>query len=716
MYNAEREFPFKDFLTKLILVIVFVFLLVWLLPKFITPTIVQENCNQTKKSGPNTECSLAYSSLTSQIFQDNLNKMKEAAVSYYTVERLPNAIGDTDKMTLADMYEKKLLTTLIDRNNKDVDSENSYVEITKMDEEYLLKVYIKDSEKEDYILVHLGCYNYCESYVCEKNSDYLVETGATKSSKASSYIEVSPSSYTTTTVVKGKKYKVKKYNKKSSNYITNTTVVNKYYKNVTNNYQTIINNYNEVNNNTINNNTTNNNTNNYTYNGGDVIIVINETCDQDDCIVTDNICRYDKKTKTYYGADGKVVTKEEFLKQCTEPDEPELPICKYDKEKNIYYGENGQEVSREQYLKECLGDETPICKYDKETKTYYGTEGTPVSKEQFLKDCYGVEPSPSPSTDPEPEQPICKYDKEKNIYYGENGQEVTKEEFIKQCTGPEDDKTYIWEYKKVTGATYSEWTKWSNWEKTSCDTQEINCSDDNPSCTNKLQMYENKEKIGTYKDTFTKQRNELRLLSNYNQKTCSKFDYVILDNITYTVKDVTKYTKYEDIKTTTTTQSAGSWSYVGTSAYSNPPSDSASTRYKFVGADYSYCTTVCTTLPKFFYAKYNYTENDLSKTTSTTSTYEIDKAKTTSTDKDVETVVKASCGDYTTKNVPIYKTVTVTDLDTIEKDLYGTVCYKSTKSRDVISEGKTEYKWSVENDETLLNNGWVLTGNKKLVE
>lgn len=205
MYNGEREFPFKDFLTKLILVIVFVFLLVWLLPKFITPTIVQENCNNTKKSGSNTECSLAYSALTSQIFQDNLDKMKEAAISYYTVERLPGSIGEKDKMTLADMYEKKLLTTLHDKNSKKVDGDKSYVEITKMDEEYLLKVFIKDSENEDYILVHLECYNYCNSYVCEKNSDYLYETGATKSSKASAYVEISPSSYTTTTVVKGKK-------------------------------------------------------------------------------------------------------------------------------------------------------------------------------------------------------------------------------------------------------------------------------------------------------------------------------------------------------------------------------------------------------------------------------------------------------------------------------------------------------------------------------
>ena len=667
MYNGEKEFPFKDFLTKLILVIVFVLLLVWLLPKFITPTIVQENCNDTKKSGPNSECSLAYSSLTSQIFQDNLDRMKEAAVSYYTVERLPQAIGEKDKMTLAEMYEKKLVSTLIDKNNKKVDKEESYVEITKMDEEYLLKVFIKDSEKTDYILVHLGCYNYCESYVCEKNSDYLVETGATKSSRTSSYVEVSPSSYTTTTVVKGSKYKVKKYNKKSDSYISNTTVVNKYYKDITKNYQTIINYYNNI----VNNNQTINN-NNYTYNGGDVIIIINETCNKDECTDQDNTCRYDKKTNTYYGENGTVVTKDEFLEQCID-----------------------------------VTPEKPVCKYDKATNTYYGKDGEVVTKEKFKEDCL----------DETPEVPVCKYDKATNTYYGEDGSVVTKNEFLEQCTGDDEETTYIYEYKKVTGAEYSDWTEWSNWEKTSCDTEEINCADDNPSCTNKLQRYDNKEKIGTYKDTFTKQRNELRLLSNFSKKTCTKFDYLIVDNITYTITDVTKYTKYEDIKTTTTTvNSAGGWKYVGTSAYSNPPRDSANVRYKFVGADYSYCKTVCTTLPKFFYAKYVYTGNDIQTTSSTTSTYEIDKAKSSSTDVDIDTIVSASCGDYTYKNVPIYKNVVVTDIDTIDKDLYGTVCYKSTKSRDVISEGKTEYTWSTYNDETLLNDGWVLTGEKKPVE
>ena len=64
-------------MAKLVLVIVFVILLVLLLPKFIQPKIVQQNCNDTKLSSTSDNCdSVAYSSLTSQIFQDNIDRMK----------------------------------------------------------------------------------------------------------------------------------------------------------------------------------------------------------------------------------------------------------------------------------------------------------------------------------------------------------------------------------------------------------------------------------------------------------------------------------------------------------------------------------------------------------------------------------------------------------------------------------------------------------------
>ena len=172
MYTEEYEkrgFPFRDFLLKLILVIVFVFLLVWLLPKFIAPTINKTSNGTSNKGCTTSTCNTSgINALTSQIFADNLERMKDAAINYYTDERLPKEVGQYDKMTLSDMIGKKLIVALIDKNNKACDVEKSYVKITKADDEYILKVNLKDSEKEDYILVHLGCYTYCDSYICQK--------------------------------------------------------------------------------------------------------------------------------------------------------------------------------------------------------------------------------------------------------------------------------------------------------------------------------------------------------------------------------------------------------------------------------------------------------------------------------------------------------------------------------------------------------------------
>ena len=161
----KRGFPLRNFILKLILIIVFVFLLCWLLPKFMVPAITKSLDDNGCSGAVETK---GIKALTSQIFADNMEKMKNAAISYYTTERLPQNVGDSKKMTLADMIGIKIITPLIDKNNKAVDVEKSYVKITKTDSEYILKVNIKDSEKEDYILVHIGCYSYCDSGVCQK--------------------------------------------------------------------------------------------------------------------------------------------------------------------------------------------------------------------------------------------------------------------------------------------------------------------------------------------------------------------------------------------------------------------------------------------------------------------------------------------------------------------------------------------------------------------
>lgn len=157
MYSDEEErkgFPIRDFILKLILIIIFVLLLMWLLPT---------------KNGQNVDLS----PLTDRIFNANIQEMKEAAIPYFTTERLPKKVGDVEKITLQEMLDEKLLIEFRDKNGDTCDTKNSYVSVTKEENEYLMKVYLKCNDDEDYILVHIGCYSYCtsENGVCEKQED-----------------------------------------------------------------------------------------------------------------------------------------------------------------------------------------------------------------------------------------------------------------------------------------------------------------------------------------------------------------------------------------------------------------------------------------------------------------------------------------------------------------------------------------------------------------
>ena len=542
MYTEEYEnrgFPFRNFLLKLILIIIFVFLLVWLLPKFIAPAVNKD----LKNNSSNTT---QINALTSQIFSDNLNKMKEAAISYYTDERLPEKNGESKQMTLSEMIGLKLIAPLIDKNNKAVDVEASYVKITKDDNEYILKVNIKDSEKEDYILVHLGCYTYCKGNVCEKKSENIIIKGST---------------------IKA-----------------DTPITKKYYCQIANG--------------------------------------------------------------KYYGKFGNIVNKNTYENECiTKPVEKHYCAIVNDK----YYGKNGTVVNKETYENECI---------TKPSDKYY---------------CAIVN----------------------GKYYDKNGNIVDKKAYEESC----NTKEYLYEYAKTIKASFSSWTKWSGWLETSCNTRAITCDANDISCLREVKLYNRKEKIGTHEKEYIKERNVQIKASSYSAKTCKKYSYVIVNNTTYAVTNT--YTNVTNITSSTASSVAG-WKYEGRTLYNNPPRDTEKTRYIFVGADYSYCSDTCTTLPNYYYDKYTYT-GSMTRVSSTS------EAPVSSGSQ-----VVATCTDYETKIVNVYRNVVKTEIATRTEPLYGTVCYSSDRTRKLTSAGKTEKTWSYYNDTNLLNNNWYYTGAKKL--
>lgn len=154
----NNGFTLKDVIFNLLFIILFVFILLWLFPsKFYL--------NEHGFGGGIYNSS---ETQTNQVFNHNITTMKEAAISYFTTSRLPKKAGDKVTMTLRQMRDEKLLLSLIDSKGNVCEEGISYIEMTKDKDEYILKVHLACSDNEDYILVHLGCYDYCDADICEK--------------------------------------------------------------------------------------------------------------------------------------------------------------------------------------------------------------------------------------------------------------------------------------------------------------------------------------------------------------------------------------------------------------------------------------------------------------------------------------------------------------------------------------------------------------------
>ena len=145
MYEeGHRGFAFKNIIIKFLLIVVIIFLIIWLFP---TKNYVKNIIDQ--KLGTN----------TNQIFNTNIETMKNAAVSYYNGDRLPSKKGDSRTLTLKEMLDKNLLVNFTDSNGKKCNTEKSYVKVTKNDKDYSLKVNLVCSDKKAYI----------NSYISEKS-------------------------------------------------------------------------------------------------------------------------------------------------------------------------------------------------------------------------------------------------------------------------------------------------------------------------------------------------------------------------------------------------------------------------------------------------------------------------------------------------------------------------------------------------------------------
>ena len=96
MYTDDEKrigLPLKTFILSLILIIIFILLLMWLLP-------MPKNSNNNNSN--NNSCNTGncpefpnITGLTNRIFIENIKDMKDAAITYFTTDKLPKNVGDS---------------------------------------------------------------------------------------------------------------------------------------------------------------------------------------------------------------------------------------------------------------------------------------------------------------------------------------------------------------------------------------------------------------------------------------------------------------------------------------------------------------------------------------------------------------------------------------------------------------------------------------------
>lgn len=182
MYVESREkFNWFDFFAKAAIIVVFVFLLMWIIP---LPGVKKVEVKVDKLEDQ-------INIITDRVFYDNLENMKESAKDYFTIPKLPKKVGDSTKLTLKEMLDKKLILNFTDKDGNSCDTDKSYVEIKRLENEYELKTYLKCGKTEDYIISYLdlecnlSCNNDCKlteqevSYNLYQYKKTITQTGWT---------------------------------------------------------------------------------------------------------------------------------------------------------------------------------------------------------------------------------------------------------------------------------------------------------------------------------------------------------------------------------------------------------------------------------------------------------------------------------------------------------------------------------------------------------
>ena len=232
---------------------------------------------------------------------------------------------------------------------------------------------------------------------------------------------------------------------------------------------------------------------------------------------------------------------------------------------------------------------------------------------------------------------INKYDycKDTTLCEKQNIEESTPIEDNKNKESKIDDN-------KEKPKTLSEFSKWEDYTKTSCDTKEITCDINDTNCLKEVKIYTRKEIVGTKTTPLSTEHTALKYINTQQKTVCNNYNYIVISNVIFRTQG-----NYDEILSLGKT-STNSWTYRGQISTDTTPSFGGNEYYKYVGTKDN--------IHYYDSYKYNYS---MERVTSYTS----------------------GCNNTAVKKVNFYNVYKQKETYNIEENVYATACYQSTRTR-----------------------------------
>lgn len=96
-----------------------------------------------------------------------LDELENATLKYLTVDNLPKEINSSKTIRLKILKNKGLVKEIRDSENNVCNASDSYAEVTRLDDNYAVKLTLSCGSNKDYRIIYVGCFEECNGGICK---------------------------------------------------------------------------------------------------------------------------------------------------------------------------------------------------------------------------------------------------------------------------------------------------------------------------------------------------------------------------------------------------------------------------------------------------------------------------------------------------------------------------------------------------------------------